>query len=357
MQNRVVYLDNMRILLTLLVILHHIAASYGTPGVWYYNEPVSGPGSLIAFICLMTINQAFFMGAFFFIAGYFVPLALKRKGPTAFLRDRFVRLGVPLVVYVLLINPLVSWLARGAAWELGPGPMWFVEVLLVFTLAYAGVRRFAPAIGGSIRINEASTSALALGMGLGSFLIRIRYPVNEWLAFPTIQPAHATQYVCLFVAGAWASGSHVAERLSPGLTRYWRRTMLLATAAVVVAFLSTDVPGDGKTNLEPLIGGATWQSFVTALWEQVVAVGLITNLLKTFAAWRHRPGPILSSAAASTYTVYIVHPIALVALALALRDVPIPSFAKFCLTAPIAVVVLFASAHFVRQAPLLREVL
>jgi hypothetical protein len=84
---------------------------------------------------------------------------------------------------------------------------------------------------------------------------------------------------------------------------------------------------------------------------------LITNLLAAFAARRHQPGPVLSSAAASAYTVYVVHPPVLVALALALRDLPIPSFAKFCLTAPVAVCVLFASAHYLRRLPGLRVVL
>jgi glucan biosynthesis protein C len=353
---RVAYLDSVRILLTILVILHHVAASYGEPGVWYYNEPVSGPGSLLAFTFLMAINQAFFMGFFFFLAGYFAPHSLGRKGPKAFLRERFLRLGTPLVFYVLLINPLVCWLARGAAWEIGPGPMWFVEVLLVFTVAYVVARPFVPAISAP-RIDEVSTSVLALGMAVGSFLIRIRYPVDQWLVFPTVQPAHATQYACLFVAGTWTSGSDLVERPSPGLTRYWRRAMLLASVGAVVAFVSTDVPGDGKMNLEGLIGGGTWQSFVVALWEQVVAVGLITNLLEAFGTRSDEPGPLLSSAAASTYTVYIVHPIVVVVLALALRDVPIPSLAKFLVAVPIAVLVLFASAHYVRRAPLLRAVL
>jgi hypothetical protein len=350
------YLDDVRILLTVLVILHHIAASYGAPGLWYYAEPVSGPGSLLAFTFLMAINQAFFMGFFFLLAGYFLPPSLERKGRPAFVRDRLLRLGVPLVVYFFLLNPLAFWLAGSAVWELGPGPMWFAEVLLLFTLVYVAARPLIPTAG-TVPVTKMSTASLALAMAVGSFLIRIRYPVNVWWSFPTIQPAHATQYVSLFLVGASLAGSDLAERLSPALTRYWRRAILLASAAVVLAFVSADVPGDGKTNLDPLVGGGTWQSFVTALWEQVVAVGLITNLLSMFARWQHPSGPIFRSAAASTYTVYIVHPILLVVLVRALHDVAIPSIAKFIIIAPIAVVTLFASAHYIRRAPLLRRVL
>jgi hypothetical protein len=46
-----------------------------------------------------------------------------------------------------------------------------------------------------------------------------------------------------------------------------------------------------------------------------------------------------------------------VSLALVLRDVAIPSLAKFAVTLPVAVLLLFASAHYIRRAPVLRRVL
>ena len=46
------------------------------------------------------INQAYFMGLLFLISGYFSPQSLDRKGPARFVRDRLIRLGIPLVVAV-----------------------------------------------------------------------------------------------------------------------------------------------------------------------------------------------------------------------------------------------------------------
>ena len=43
------------------------------------------------------------------MAGYFTPRSYDRKGPWAFLKDKLVRLGIPLVVFWFVINP-VSWL-------------------------------------------------------------------------------------------------------------------------------------------------------------------------------------------------------------------------------------------------------
>jgi glucans biosynthesis protein C len=51
------------------------------------------------------------MGFLFFLAGYFVPRAFEAKGATRFLRDRAIRLGIPTLVFMLIIHPvMVYWL-------------------------------------------------------------------------------------------------------------------------------------------------------------------------------------------------------------------------------------------------------
>ena len=47
---RLLYIDNLRILLTILVIMHHFAIGYGAPGGFYYRE--NGPMSDISEILL-----------------------------------------------------------------------------------------------------------------------------------------------------------------------------------------------------------------------------------------------------------------------------------------------------------------
>ena|SRR5438477_77773 len=92
---RETYLDSLKVLLTALVIAHHAGQAYGpTGGRWPIFEPeragILGP--------FFSVNAGFFMGLFFLISAYFVPLSFDRKGGSAFLRYRFVRLGVPLLV-------------------------------------------------------------------------------------------------------------------------------------------------------------------------------------------------------------------------------------------------------------------
>lgn len=354
---RIAYLDNLRVLLVVLVILHHFGETYTDVSEWYYEEPPSDPASSVSLLFVMAVNQAYFMGLFFLIAGYFVPPSLVRKGDGPFVRDRLLRLGIPLALYVFVINGFVTRIGgQQQGWPLSPGPLWFVEILLLFTLVYVAVRRWLPRVG-PLRIDVATTTALAVAMGVGSFLVRTRIPVTVWLEFPTIQPAHVTQYACLFAVGIWASGSDLGGRIAPGVTRYWRGVMLGATAAIVVVFFSTEWAGGGQADLGPFMGGWTWQSLATSLWEQLLGVGMIVNLLRTFRERWNTAGPVLSSAAASSYAVYVVHPIVVVLLAVILHPVAVPSLAKVAIALPIAVVVLFAAAPWLRRAPLLGSVL
>ncbi|MFC7741952.1 acyltransferase family protein [Nocardiopsis composta] len=132
---------------TVLVIAHHCAVTYGNIPVWFYNEPPQDP-SAYALDALVVLNQTWFMGLFFLISGYFVPVSVDRHGPRTFAQDRLIRLGLPLLSFVLIVRPLAnfhSWLldsdrppyALHYLRTIDAGPAWFLEVLLVFSLIYA----------------------------------------------------------------------------------------------------------------------------------------------------------------------------------------------------------------------------
>src|SRR5262245_19326225 len=103
--SRLEYLDSLKLFLTVLVIAHHVAISYGAAGSWFFIERESSPLFRDLGTLFTTTNQFYFMGLFFFISGYFTPGALDRKGARRFLRDRFIRLGIPLVLFVTLVSP------------------------------------------------------------------------------------------------------------------------------------------------------------------------------------------------------------------------------------------------------------
>jgi hypothetical protein len=92
------------------------------------------------------------MGTLFLLSGYFTPGSFARKGPGSFLKDRLLRLGIPLIIFIFVLNPITSigyWqmpasltgITTPLAWQayphlLGMGPLWFVAMLLIFDFGY-----------------------------------------------------------------------------------------------------------------------------------------------------------------------------------------------------------------------------
>ena len=93
----------------MLVVLHHLIITYGAPGDWYYNENDGNGFYMIPFAMFVSTNQAFFMGMFFLISAYFVPRSYNRKGIRVFLKDRLLRLGIPVAIYFFIISPLTIY--------------------------------------------------------------------------------------------------------------------------------------------------------------------------------------------------------------------------------------------------------
>src|SRR4051794_34014962 len=126
---RLNYLDSLKVLLTALVIAHHAGQAYGpTGGRW----PIFDPERAAILGPFFAVNAAFFMGLFFLISAYFLPASYDRKTTKAFLRDRCIRLGLPLAVGYAVFTALEQ--------QPDVAHLWFVGHLLVYGLLYTAWR-------------------------------------------------------------------------------------------------------------------------------------------------------------------------------------------------------------------------
>lgn len=104
---------------------------------------------------IYTVNAAVGMGLLFFLAGYFVPRSYDRKGLGRFLKQRWSRIGLPLLIFALAVHVPVVYLLAGrpppatfigslyeSGWFLVFLHLWFLGHLLPYSLAYAICRRF-----------------------------------------------------------------------------------------------------------------------------------------------------------------------------------------------------------------------
>ena len=149
---RLCYLDNLKVCLTVLVIMHHAGQAYGNGGDWAYTP--SNPAEFMPWIWhFFSTNAAFFMGLYFFISGYFVPRSFDKQGSKQFVHKKLLRLGVPL----LFMGGIISILSGKP--EIGH--MWFVESLLVFSLVYAVIRHWVSPIDSECNSKPARLRRLA----------------------------------------------------------------------------------------------------------------------------------------------------------------------------------------------------
>jgi len=107
---RLLFIDNLRVFLTILVILFHLMITYAGTGSWYYTEGREDFVTGVVGAWFLTVTQAYFMGLFLLISAYFVPGSYDRKGAVRFLKDRFLRLGIPVALYSWIVRPILAYL-------------------------------------------------------------------------------------------------------------------------------------------------------------------------------------------------------------------------------------------------------
>ena len=373
------FIDNLRVLLVILVILHHLAVTYGGDKSWYYVEDAADPITTTVLTLFVVTNQAFFMGFYFLIAAYFVPHSLESKGSRQFLKERFLRLGVPLAFQLLVIAPLLSYGLRVAVWGfdgsfwtylgdyiqnyrgLDSGPLWFVEALLIFSIVYALWWKLAGHPAHKVRNEGAVPGTLAvavyaLAIGLVTFVVRIWLPVGWSFAPLNLQFPHFPQYISLFIVGiiAYRRGwlSAIAEDTARG--KLWSRIVIFLLVLAPILFV---LGGALEGNTALFRGGVHWQALIYAVWEQFMCVGMVISLLVWFRRRHDHQGGLARTLSASAYTVYVCHAPILVAVALWLRGVELYPLLKFALAALISLPICFVVGGLARRLPAAEHVL
>jgi peptidoglycan/LPS O-acetylase OafA/YrhL len=380
---RLFFIDNLRIILVILVVLHHVAMVYGASSPFYYVEPpFTNPLAFLVLLVFALVNQSWFMGAFFLLAGYFTPGSFDRKGSGTFFKDRLIRFGLPLIIYTFVINPVtelgmflmppeMTGITNPLTWNvfqamypglIGLGPLWFVAILLIFTLGYGIWRILAKKETSQTSSKETKPTYLGivifiLGLAAVTFLLRKTIPLGKTVSeFPTL--AYLPQYLSFFVVGI------VAYR------RNWFRNLSVSmgwagfVAALAVSIMLFPLAFSGKMfsmELTDMLGNAMgnghWQSAVYVLWDSIFAVGICLGLITFFRQAFNREGKLSRILAQQSYAVYILHILVILLIAYLLRGIVLGNLLKFGLAAVIVVPTCFVVAYFVHKIPFASRVL
>jgi len=373
---RLGYIDTVRLVLTILVIMVHAAITYGSAGSWMYTDPAPDDETTVILLSLfLLVCQSFFMALFFFFAGYFTPASYDRKNTLRFWKDRLLRLGIPLLAYTFFFGRIPNYIdavanggVRLSFWqymlqtfwgEADAGPTWFLFALLGFSVGYTLWRlasrwiRLDLSWTGRLPVPGTKTLlGLAMLIAAGMFAVSQFSPIVEPVeAFETItlMVAFFPGYILLFTAGILAYRNDWLARLPGKTLRFWS---WLSAALVVILPLYLILGGATEENTFDLfMGGFNLRCVGMSLWFGLACI----SLSMTLTLWlRDRKKPderIARYAGSRNYTVYLIHPLVLVPLTFGMSFIALHPLMKFGLASLATVAVCYLLAGALRRIP------
>ncbi|MCX5855551.1 MAG: acyltransferase family protein [Deltaproteobacteria bacterium] len=388
-KKRLYYIDNLRVATIMLVIMIHLAVTYSGIGIWFYNElRTLGFFNHIFFSFFQAFVQGFSMGMLFFVAGYFTPMAYDRKSPSRFISDRFRRLGLPALFFMLVITPLQLWVMKSPRWDcntpnffesywlylqsfcmklFGVGPMWFTLALFVFCVIYMLWRLVRPQVAKpdfqKVVLTTGRLLTLTAIIAVVAFTLRLSFPVGS--IFWGMQLGFFSQYIIMFIAGIVACRTNCFESMTSATGRK------LLAAGLILGFTGWLIlkyfagPYDFSTLTMKAVntgkraaGGLSWPAAYYAVWESFVAVAMTMGLLSLFRDKLNFMNSLTQKLSVSAFAVYMFHPPILVAVTLLMGPLNIMPVLKWALAVIISIPLCFLIGYYILlRIPLLNRIL
>lgn len=352
----------------LLGILSHASDVFEVQGNWLIRAPQTSQVFNVMGIAIMHFR----MPAFFVVAGYFCHLGLRKRSTSSFLRSRAERLLVPLVVTGLTLNSVQTLIAethagRGSGavarllsvgyWTHGQwvAHLWFLIFLAAYTLAAAGLHaafrrvsrrpiwpRWLPSWEGALSGGRFLVLLPLVTVAADYFGGLVARPAAA--VFPLVDASEMVEFVPYFAFGMIAAAR-------PALLSTFlevRRWPLLAAGAATAAGFAHLVRQD-RSHAE---------LFLYLYGSAFITWALVAACFQAFRRWGNRPSPVFAYLAEGSYTIYLVHHLAVVALGAWIVGWPLGVGAQFLVLVAAVTVVSLSFHHFlVLRIPTLRYLL
>lgn len=350
-------LDHLKVMLVTVVIVGHAVLAWTVPGGWTISAtPLGQPFRSLALLAF-GVGSLFAMANFFFLAGLFAVGSRARRGTRRYLGERMLRLGLPMLIYWLVLSPVVeSANPRNAGfagdlpsflvaiwWPPNLGASWFLAALLVLTIIYVALQR----LGSGPRLRP---STLLLGSAVlitvSSYLVRLLFPLG--MEIYGFHLAQSPSWLIMFALGVLLAHGGGLTAVPRQVVRRW--TFAGAGAAVLACVALVWTGG-----LEGFAGGVGPASLAAAAIEGCVAVGISLGLTDGAARRWNRQGRLLAAASRGAFGAYLLHQPILVWAAVALDATTLRTEVTLGLAVVVGVGGAFlAGTQLVRVRPLSR---
>ena len=364
---RVLFFDQIKALMIALVIGSHVPIAFGFnwSGVRIPIEGGSDPLFGVACSFLGNFCNTFYMCMLFLISGYFVPHSVHKKGIVDYLKGRLLRIGIPFLAGLLLINNVSLLLGRlspaspygESPWNEIPfnhvGPLWFLIVLFVFDLLYCALVALR---GDHFSVDTSIPTPQLRSWLISAFILAIlelvmSTQVEFWAALRNspldglgVQGTHIFTYVFMFFLGCKASCHRWLERLNSHLVVRWFRFSIASSLCFLAISLVLTFNGSMSTEAGKL-------SLLATFFYPFIGWGVIGYLLLWFQRNENRCGQWLAIAGVDSYGAYIIHPLVLAVVLIAIGFIGLNHWLIALFASALAIMISFAITHQLRRIP------
>ena len=383
-QNRIVYIDNLRNMLVYLVVLLHATCVFTYP-LTYYWSTIDKERSNRIYEIIGNLLDVFSMPHLMFLAAFFIFISLKDKTRFQYLKSRFKRLYVPVIVYVFCAGDIYFQLLSkrltgnfpsysdtfigywanfvnnfGITFE-GKGKMlgqvffchrhlWFMSFLFLVTLVILAI----PSRKKEKTNAEVEKKAKIMGkaivfstiMGFTYYIVFVVYglvgiPSFSVISFFGLAYVRADQFwilLCYFLFGLYA---YKKEWLTKGDIGSWKLWGMISVMVLIVFVALTyqllpfvdatyktvehNLTFMDKQPLPKLPPSNILTAIIRIMLYPLLSMCLLMFFLSFLKKFFNKPNQITEFCSKHSINVYILHFILIIVLQHALADVVIPS--------------------------------
>lgn len=360
-------LDAVRGFALLLGIVFHATVSFvpAPAKIWIVQDSHLSTTLAVLFFAA----HVFRMTTFFLIAGFFAHMSFHRRGAKAFIKDRSIRIALPLLLgwpmvfaAILAVAIWAAASANGGHLPAGPPPawpafpkfplthLWFLYVLLELYAAVLILRSGVAMIDKTSRIRSTVDRLIGLVVRSPFAPVVLAVPVGvafatdpKWLMWFGVKTpdmslvTNPQAWVGFGTAFGFGWLLHRQMGLLQALERRWLLNLLLATGLIAASLGIAGVTPQVTpfTNHATTLAGAA--CYALATWTATFAViGVALRFLSGFSRARRY-------IADSSYWLYLIHLPIVMALQVAVSRLNWPWPAKFAAILLIAFPLMFAS--------------
>jgi fucose 4-O-acetylase-like acetyltransferase len=336
---RIHWMDNLRTITILLVMLYHVGGVYEAGDLWGWFWIVDDPDTISWVSIVGIMFDIMVMPTIFFISGYLTPPSVEKNTSWGFLKGKFKRLMIPWVIAVFTLIPIYKIIflySRGLPQEdwssyfhfttpTSQNWLWFLPLLFFFNVIYLLVEK------SGIKLPRIS---LAWAVVL-TFLVSVAFSIvigslsgfRSWTLTPILdfENERLLANFCFFILGTMSYRRDIFAELPKSKTLY--------TVVNSVAWL----PVTGH------IFARVWPFFVpdfsvTFLFRVLWFVSLhLSSLLMVYlmveSFWRYldKAGKVWDELNKNSYGVYIIHVIIIGVFGTILLNLSLPAVVKWLL--------------------------